>query len=285
MSSACAPGVFIGILSLETGREGFSIMQLRFQAAGKEGYEVIVKNHELLQYIYEFGILRLTEGGSFANNTGECEAILHIIEGSCTLTAENQQFPQIGARASPFAGPPTAVYLPPHTAYTVQSQHVEIAITLAKAEGNGTPILISPQDLSPSQVGHGNWQRTVTMIAPPDFPSQKLILGETLNPPGNWSGVPTHKHDTLQTEVESVHEELYYFRVDRPGGWGAERVYDKGELDELLLLQDRVVTIMPRGFHTLTAAPGYTLYYAFVLAGPTKTLHAFLDPDQAWIAE
>ena len=261
------------------------MMQLRFQAGGNEGYEVIAKEHELLRYIHEFGVLRLADGGSIRKNTGACEAMLHIIEGSCTLTAGTQQFQQIGARSSPFSGRATAVYLPPHTAYTIESEHVEIAITLAKAENGGGPIVISPQDVSPTVVGQGNWQRTVTMIAPPDFPSQKLILGETINPPGNWSGVPAHKHDSYQPAVESVHEELYYFRVDRPEGWGVERVYDKDGLEELVLLKDRVVTIMPRGYHTLAAAPGFTLYYAFVLAGPAKALRPVLDPAQAWIVQ
>ena len=259
-------------------------MQLRFQASGKEGYEVIVKDHASLQYIHEFGILRLTNGNTISKNTGACEALLHIIEGSCTLTTDDQQFDDIGTRSTPFSGKPTAVYLPPHTAYTIQSKHVEIAITLALAEDRGAPILVSAEGLSANLVGRENWQRTVTMLAPPDFPTQKLILGETINPPGNWSGVPTHKHDTLQPEVESVHEELYYFRADPPQGWGVERVYDKAAWEELLLLQDRVVTVMPHGYHTLTAAPGFTLYYAFVLAGPAKPLFQALDPDQAWIA-
>jgi 5-deoxy-glucuronate isomerase len=153
------------------------------------------------------------------------------------------------------------------------------------AEGDADPIYISPDSLTPNNVGRDNWQRKVTMIAKPDFPSQKLILGETVNPPGNWSGVPTHKHDTAWPGVESFHEELYYFRVDRPGGWGIERVYDKNGLDQILLLQDRVVTIMPRGYHTVAAAPGFTLFYTFVLAGPSKTLLAPLDPDQAWIVD
>jgi 5-deoxy-glucuronate isomerase len=260
------------------------IMELRFEAGGNEGYEVIVKGHESLRYIHEFGVLRLADGGSIRKNTGGCEAMLHIIEGSCRLTAGSLQSQQIGARSSPFSGRPAAVYLPPETAYTIESeQYVEIAITLAKAETGGEPVVISAEDVSPAVVGQENWQRTVTMIAPPDFPSQQLILGETVNPPGNWSGVPTHKHDSYRPAVESVHEELYYFRVDRPEGWGVERVYDKDGLEELLLLKDRVVTIMPRGYHTLAAAPGFTLYYAFVLAGPEKGLLPALDPDQAWI--
>jgi 5-deoxy-glucuronate isomerase len=93
--------------------------------------------------------------------------------------------------------------------------------------------------------------------------------------------VPAHKHDTFRPQVESVHEELYYFRTDPPNGWGVERVYDPDGRDELLLLQDRVVTLKPRGFHTVAAAPATTLYYAFVLSGPARALTPFVDRLQA----
>jgi 5-deoxy-glucuronate isomerase len=258
-------------------------MQLRLQASGRDGYEVIVRDNPGLRHIREFGILRLDDGETYESETGPHEAILHVVEGRCALTAREQQFTDLGDRPTPFAGRPTAIYLPPNTPYAIQGQRVEIAITLARATAQGEPAVIFPQDIAPKQVGQGNWQRTVTMIAPPEFPSQKLILGETVNPSGNWSGVPTHKHDTHEPKVESVHEELYYFRVDRPGGWGVERIYDKRDLDQLVLLQDRAVTMMPRGYHTVAAAPGFTLYYAFVLAGPAKPLRVTLDPDQAWL--
>lgn len=259
-------------------------MQLQFQATGHDGYERIIADHPSLTYIREFGILRLRDGRTFESNTGSCEALLHIIEGSCMLVAGEETYENVGARPSPFDGRPTAIYLPPDTAYTIAGSELEMAITLAAADGGGDPALIAPDTLSPASVGQDNWQRTVTMIAPPEFASQRLILGETVNPPGNWSGVPTHKHDTRRPGLESLQEELYYFRAHHPAGWGVERIYDKNGLDELCLLQDRVVTIMPRGFHTLTAAPGFALYYAFVLAGPDKNVVPFVDPDQAWIA-
>lgn len=261
-------------------------MQLQFQASGHDGYERIIADHPALTYIREFGILRLRDGHTFESNTGSCEALLHIIEGSCVLVAGAKEYKNVGVRHSPFVGRPAAIYLPPGTAYTITGTELEVAITLAAADEGGDPVLFSPKNLSPASVGRDNWQRTVTMIAPPDSGSapQRLILGETVNPPGNWSGVPTHKHDTHRPGLESVQEELYYFRADHPAGWGVERIYDKKELDELCLIQDRVVTIMPRGFHTVTAAPGFTLYYAFVLAGPDKHLVAYADPDQAWIA-
>lgn len=261
-------------------------MQLRFQATGREGYEAIVKEDAGLKYIREFGVLCLSDSNTFEGTTGDCEAMLHSIEGACDISTLEASYRALGGRDTPFAGRPTAVYLPPNTLYKVVAHGgpVEVAITRAAAEPQGKPVVIRPEDVSPKQVGRDNWQRTVTMIAAPDFPSQRLILGETLNPPGNWSGVPAHKHDTFRTGEESVHEELYYFRVDRAGGWGLERVYDGRGLDEFLLVQDRVVTIMPHGYHTVSAAPGFTLYYAFVLSGPAKTLIPSVDPAQAWIA-
>ena len=38
--------------------------------------------------------------------------------------------------------------------------------------------------------------------------SQKLIMEETINPPGNWSSYPPHKHDQLK-DSETVLDEIY----------------------------------------------------------------------------
>lgn len=266
-------------------------MQLRFQASGWPGYEAIIKDHPALRYIQEFGILCLESEDSFAGNTGSREAMVHLIEGSCTIAVDGGATEILDGRETPFAGKPVAFYLPPQTTYTIRTDNgraAELTISYAAAADGvtpGTPTVIRPDAASAKEVGQDNWQRQVMMIAPPEFTAQRLILGETINPSGNWSGVPTHKHDTQQPGKESLHEELYYFRTNHPGAWGVERIYDKFDLDELVLLQDRTVVIMPHGYHTVAAAPGSTLYYAFVMAGPEKAINVWLDPDQAWIAE
>jgi 5-deoxy-glucuronate isomerase len=264
------------------------MIPLRFRSAGREGYEAIVGPGSGLRYIREFGVLVLPGGAEYAGATGEGEALLHIIAGVCDVTAGDAVVAGLGGRPTPFAGRPAALRLPPHFSYRVAAQAPGVEIAITSAAAHGAPDCgvapIRPETLTPRTVGRDNWARTVTMIAPPDFPAQSLILGETLNPPGNWSGVPTHKHDTFRPQQESEHEELYYFRADPPVGWGVERVYVPQGRDELLLLQDRVVTLKPRGYHTVAAAPGFSLYYAFVLAGPHKQLVPVLDPDQAGLA-
>ena len=259
-------------------------MELRYQASGRNGYEPIITNSPDLNYLNEFGILRLGAGEVFDRFTGDCEAMLHIVEGRCSVEVGDDRFDDVGGRSHPFSGRPEALYLPPQTAFSIHcAESVEATLTFARSEGTGRARAIRAGDLESKVVGKENWQRTVTMIATPEFPSQKLILGETVNPPGNWSGVPAHKHDAYRQGVESLHEELYYFRADRPGGWGLLRIYDKAELDEMILLVDRTVALIPRGYHTVSAAPGYTLYYTFFMAGPEKEVQVFVDPDQAWI--
>ena len=264
-------------------------MCLRFQASGQDGYEPIIQANSGLRYIGEFGVLRLPAAQSYAFPAWPAEALVHIIEGACDVALDGETIKALGTRPTPFAGPPAALYLPPHTAFQVVAlgQGVELTVTVAAggptASGVEQPRVtaIRPESLAPKLVGRDNWARTVTLLAPPHFPAERLILGETFNPPGNWSGVPAHKHDTFRPAIESVHEELYYFRADPPGGWGFERVYDPLGRDELLLVQDRVVTLKPRGFHTVAAAPSCTLVYSFVLSGPERNLVPFIDPLQA----
>ena len=58
--------------------------------------------------------------------------------------------------------------------------------------------------------------------------TKRLIVGETINPPGNWSSFPPHKHDT-DNPPEGVYEEVYFFLVRPRGGFGLSRVYERRE--------------------------------------------------------
>ena len=57
-----------------------------------------------------------------------------------------------------------------------------------------------------------------------------MIVGETINPPGNWSSYPPHKHDRLVPGVEVPLEEVYHYRFSPAGGFAIQRVYDPPEM-------------------------------------------------------
>ena len=55
-----------------------------------------------------------------------------------------------------------------------------------------------------------------------------------------------------------------------------------GSLDETLAPGDGDTVLVPRGFHTVSAPPGYDVYYLNVMAGPTRAWVVADDPEHAW---
>ena len=93
-----------------------------------------------------------------------------------------------------------------------------LAPILKPLPGTAGFLFTSPRTcLRSRRSGEANWQRFVTLATIPECGARKLIVGETINPPGNWSSYPPHKHDTLVPEVEVPMEEVYHYRFSPPG--------------------------------------------------------------------
>ena len=61
------------------------------------------------------------------------------------------------------------------------------------------------------------------------------------------------------------------------------RVYTEDRLlDESLAFGDGDCVLVPRGYHTVSAPPGYDIYYLNVMAGPARLWVVANDPDHAW---
>lgn len=250
----------------------------------KGGYNQIVSSGEGFRFIDEFGILHLLDSDSFEGNSQNQETALLILSGRCTVQAGDSTWEDVGERQSVFDGKPTAVYIPPNHQYSIKGQNTEIAICKGRCEAEGQPAIVRPSEVKIMQVGRDNWHREVRVILGPNSSNQAMIVGETLNPPGNWSGTPPHKHEIDKPPHESIHEELYYFKTDKPQGWGMQRIYSpERNINELIFLEDGMTTFIPWGYHQVVAAPGYTLYYLFFLAGPHTNLCGHEDPDHNWI--
>lgn len=238
-------------------------------------------DHKHITYV---GVLNLESGSDFSFETEGSEFGLLFLEGSCTVKIEGTDYGRITSRDEVFTGLPYAVYVPMDSAFTLTKGRAKVAVFGGRCNKKTKPALIAPQDIKIMDVGKDNWSREVRIIIGPEGPSVNIILGETLNPPGNWSGTPPHKHEIDDLPKESLHEEVYYFRTDKPQGWGIERIYspERG-INDLLFLRDNSVTFMPWGYHQIVAAPGYTLYYSFFLAGEGKQLIGCEDQGHCWI--
>ena len=147
---------------------------------------------------------------------GETAAV--VMRGAVDAsTSAGASLRRAGGRASVFEAPGDTVYAPAGTGLRLVAADgaAQIAIASAAAEpsADAPPArVIGPSDQRVAEVGEGNWGRTVRTILGPEHTAQRLLLGETINPPGNWSSYPPHKHDE-EKDGETSLEEIYYFET------------------------------------------------------------------------
>ena len=226
----------------------------------------------------------LDAGQSF-ESPGDLETVVVVLGGVVDVEANGESLGSAGGRSSVFEGPGYAVYSPPGTALRLKATTpAQLAIATAPA-GQGAPLearIIGPGDQRLADVGKGNWSRTVRTILGPAHAAGRLLLGETINPPGNWSSYPPHKHDREAPPEEVRLEEVYFFKVDPPEGFGVQVRYDDAGT-EAFTVRDGDSAVIRSGYHPLVAAPGYSLYYLWVMAGDGRQMIPHFDPAYAWV--
>jgi 5-deoxy-glucuronate isomerase len=226
-----------------------------------------------------FEVLQIADR-SQSRHTRDRELCLVVVEGSCDVRSTHGDWKGLGGRTSPFEGPPAAAYLPPGTEFELAGEG-EVALCTAPATHGAEPRVLSGGEAEVR--GHGAQERTVTPILMGDEPADSLLVCEVLTPPGHWSSYPPHKHDRDAMPEESLLEETYYHRISPRQGFALQRVYSgDGTLDESIVVRDREVVLVPRGYHTVSAPPGYALYYLNVMAGPVRAWAIANDPDHEW---
>jgi 5-deoxy-glucuronate isomerase len=229
-----------------------------------------------------FEPLLVAPGQAEERDTGDRECCVVVIAGRVDLASEHGEWRGLGERETPFAGAPDAAYFPPGTRFTVAGSG-EVGLCFAPAGGGAEPRVLPASGVIPETRGHGAHERTINPILMGDEPADSLLVCEVHTPPGHWSSYPPHKHDRDALPEESLLEETYYFRIDPPQGFGLQRVYtDDRALDETLSVRDRDTVLVPRGYHTVSAPPGYAVYYLNVMAGPVRAWVVANDPDHEW---
>ena len=227
-----------------------------------------------------FEVVRLRAGEPLARDTGQREACLVFLSGMASALVGTKRFDKVGKRKSVFDGKPQAVYAPPATPVRVTAGRggCEIAIGWAPASEKREPQLFD--DARVEERGEGAASRTIHQILMEDRDAERLLVTEVLTPAGHWSSYPPHKHDTDDPPTETYLEEIYYFRMKDPRGFAMQRVYTADRsLDESVAAVDGDLVLVPRGYHTVSAAPGYDTYYLNVMAGPLREWKITFDPD------
>ncbi len=233
-----------------------------------------------------FEAVSLKAGESLQRNSGSQEVCLVILSGIADIRTNHAEWTNIGGRMNMFEKtPPYSVYVPNKDIYEIKAvTDLEIAVCSAPGKGTHAARLISPEQVGVETRGQGNVERLIHNILPEGEPADSLLVVEVFTPEGHWSSYPPHKHDQDALPDESSLEETYYFRVQPEQGFAIQRVYtDDRSLDETLAVKNGEAVLVPRGYHPVSAPPGYDVYYLNVMAGPKRLWRFHNDSDHAWI--
>ncbi|MGX5182693.1 5-deoxy-glucuronate isomerase [Streptomyces avermitilis] len=217
-------------------------------------------------------VVELAPGGTHTFTTGDSEWIVLPLGGACTVEIEDKKFQLLG-RESVFAGVTDFAYVPRDARAQIASgAGGRFALAGAKCERR-LPARYGPAPEVPVEDrGSGNCARQVRNFASADaFDCDKLIAVEVITPGGNWSSYPPHKHDENRPGAETELEEIYYFEIDGPNGFGYQRVFPSrvGGSDVLAEVRTGDAVLVPDGWHGPSVAqPGHAMYYLNVMAGP-----------------
>jgi len=248
-------------------------LSIFFPSSKHEGYKEVVKAGEDTKYV-GLGILNLGRNESYIDKTGKEEKVLVILSGKCDVKVGGQLFKGLGGRENVFSGKATAVYIPINSVYEIEEsdgKNAEIAIVSAIAEKQYQPFVVKPEDVIVNFRGNDGYKREVhdIIVEKAEGRVDRILVGETFSYPGQWSSYPSHKHDKYDPPVETEMEEIYYFKVYPKEGFGVQVIYnDDLTLRESFLVKDGDTVVIKEGYHPVAAAPGFKVYYLWIMAGP-----------------
>jgi 5-deoxy-glucuronate isomerase len=240
--------------------------------------------------LLDFQLLLLSGGEQHAFQTDTREVLAVILGGKATFDVAGKRFENVGGRPNVFAGKPHSVYLPAGVNCTITAEGaVQIGLTSAPSDLEIEPYVIAPAQVTSGVWGAANFKRyfnqILTLGGQPDLPARRLIVGETFTPSGNWSTYPPHRHEVEDLPREACMEEMYFFKVSPPEGFGICRYYNDHGVEENFTVRDNTILMAPNGYHSVVSAPGYTTYYLWFLAGEHRIQAVAGDPDLDWVGK
>ncbi|MDI3481777.1 MAG: 5-deoxy-glucuronate isomerase [Tepidanaerobacteraceae bacterium] len=249
-------------------------MQYFYHYEEKDGYIDVIKAKDVMKYVGA-GVLKLDANKSYCAKSEGNEVVLVILSGKAHVKVYGNYFENLGERDDVFSGKATAVYIPKDSSYEVteaRGSQVEIAVLSSPAEKKFAPFVVTPGEVVANLRGMPGYRREVHDIIVENGEGRvdKIVVGETFSYPGEWSSYPSHKHDKFDPPNETEMEEIYLFKVKPKEGFGVQVMYnDDFSMRNAYIIKNNDMVAIPQGYHPVAAAPGFKLYYLWVMAGPS----------------
>ena len=253
--------------------------------SGQGSLMIVEPDNKIMEYVH-MEYLRLSIGQSYVVGREDREMGILLMGGKIKASYKKIQ-EVIDGRPNSFSGLPHAIYVPAGKSIEITAlSPFEAAIYGTPAEKKGNIEIIRPADIKILDIGSGNWYINGYFVIGSDFPAQKLIIGETQIPSGNWCSVPPHSHEKDVPGVETKLEEIYLFKFKPEQGFGFQGLYsDDRNLDYAYILRNNSVILVPGGYHPNVAGPGYEMRMFWGMGGRSRHWIPFEDPDHKWVGE
>ncbi len=203
-----------------------------------------------------FGILKL-DAGATLEETAERETAWLLLDGRLDLRVDGDE--ARWSRRSLFDDLPHCLHT--GAGATVQmrcADAVELAVFRTANRATLPTRLYAPGDVRDEARGMGQVHNAALRFVRTIFddsnadPNAELVLGEVITLPGRWSSYPPHHHPQ---------PEIYHYRFSRPEGYGHAELGDH----VLKVRHNDTVKIFAGNDHAQAAAPGYGMYYIWVI--------------------
>ena len=204
------------------------------------------------------------------------EMAVLLVTGDVTFSWNGQT--KTGHRDSFIEEGPYCLHTPKGVAVTVRANFdSEVLVQTTENLRNFDPVFYRPEDCRDDIFGldvfDNKMKRTVrTVFDYKNAPYSNMVNGEVINHQGGWSSYTPHHHPQ---------PEVYYYRYERPEGFGACFLGD-----EVYKIKDGSCACIPGGVtHPQVTAPAFPMYYCWMirhLEGNPWT-DRIVDPRYTWI--
>ena len=204
------------------------------------------------------------------------EMAVLLVLGDLTYQWDGHE--QTGHRESFIGEGPYCLHVPKAVRVTVRAnQDSEVLVQSTANDRDFAPLFYRPEDCRDDIFGldvfDNKMKRTVrTVFDYRNAPYSNMVNGEVINHQGGWSSYTPHHHPQ---------PEVYYYRYERPEGFGACFLGD-----DVYKIKDGSCACIPGGVtHPQVTAPAFPMYYCWMirhLEGNPWT-DRIVDPRYTWI--
>lgn len=259
------------------------MLRIRQEVPFKYGYNSITKMGEIENdTMMDFGILRLAKGQTEVLVDSKKESAILLVQGEVSLKWCGQK--QTIKRTSCFSENSWVLHIPKNVEVQIVgiADDSELNITKTTHDNLFEPKLYTPEECRSEERGKGTMKEASTRIVRTVFdysnaPYSNLVVGEVVDHPGKWSSYPPHSHPQ---------PEIYFYKFYPEQGYGFSEL---GE-DVVKVRNNDTVKILDNATHPQTTAPGYAMYYIWVIrhidGNPYKSPeYPVFEPQHLWVTD